>query len=1384
MRDQRFDRRSLLARALRVVYGFVLVVVAAASLLVGGTILLLQTRGGADLARRIALQQVNRRIAGRLAVARLAFSPDRLTLDGVALYDPEGRPVIAVERLEIAVARRALFRRHLDVEALVVRRPRVTVAEDPRGRGVGQGFGIVRALAPIAPRAPEPAEPARSGRGFTVGVRGWELTGGELDWRDAGGGRLFRLTELATFGTLDLADGRLRATVTVEAPDLRVDARGHADLSPARPASLDVTATAVVAGATASARATASGARLEAAGELGADDLEALGRWAGALLDRPLPELAGRAQLAVALSGPTAGPRLRVDLQAPALRLGRSSVRALRARAVVPDLGAPEALDLDVAAAAGAIEGHPFRTATVAAQASGRRVAVRARLTGPEPLSLDLAGRRDPSGRALRVDRLRLGYPEATWTLARPARVVFGPDRLAVSGLALAAGRQRIEADVARSPAEGRRGDVHETRGKITVTALDLSLLPRVLLPPGRRPGGRLDADLEFRAAAGPPRFRVAAALAGGRWGALHDVALRLDASGAGGRAQGSIDARGAGAVLDGTFDLPLRWPLPRGGAPVEASLSLTIPDLGAARAAAAEAGAARLPKLAGNVRVAARLRGSADAPALAVDAKARGLAVAGRALGDLAVELRAAGDRPSEARLEATGPPGARAARVRARVTSPLALGALLRRRPSSDVLARTPMEITATIDQLPLGLGASLVPRLPRLGGTLSARITLAGEARAPTGSVSVSLDGATAEGLRATDARLAATVGAGAIDAHARVLRGGRPLVLAEARLDAGAAALSHPAAFADTPVHAKATVGPLRIERHDPAVIHEQDRTRARAAIVRGAIAIEGSLRAPRAELDADARALGGDGGLVATARVAGRYAAGKATLDGRLSSAHDGTLHEAIELDADLGVEGLSHGLEVRRLPWRIELEARRFELDGLLGFVPGARTVGGQLDGTLRGQGTLRDPHLTGRLDGKASELAISGLGDYREVVLAVAGDENRLRLDKLEARAGAGHARVSGEVSRSADGFRLSARANLSRFPIYVEGQSIALLTIDATATGSEAREGAGIDVVVTQARVELSDEKRRDLQPLRTPPDVVVMQGGRPRGRNEAAKLRALPASVTGAAGVTPPPGPSAEERATKPVRLTLRAEHRIFVTSRELRVELGLTPGFRIVLGQRTEIFGEVTVRRGRVDVYGRRFDLRSESLVRWTGPPERPEVDINAQHESRDEGVTVLVTIKGQLPHTAIAVSSPNRPELTESQLYTLIIAGQLGSTRNATTSPASASTEALSLAGGLVAAGLQNTLTKSLHLDVFSIDTSGGTSLVGTQVEAGRYVTDRLYVGYVGRIGADPTRYQNRNAVHAEYRLTSHWEIEAEYGDVGTGSADMMWKKNY
>ena len=156
--------------------------------------------------------------------------------------------------------------------------------------------------------------------------------------------------------------------------------------------------------------------------------------------------------------------------------------------------------------------------------------------------------------------------------------------------------------------------------------------------------------------------------------------------------------------------------------------------------------------------------------------------------------------------------------------------------------------------------------------------------------------------------------------------------------------------------------------------------------------------------------------------------------------------------------------------------------------------------------------------------------------------------------------------------------------------------------------------------------------------------------------------------------------------------------------------------------------------------------------------------------------------MVLTAKGPIDKLEVSVSAPTRPDLTESQLYTLIITGHLQFGGSGATG-ASPSAQAASLLGGLLASKLQSTVAHRLPLDVFTIDV-GGEGVQGTKLEAGRYVGDRLYVGYIGRVGTDPTRYQNRNAVHLEYQITSRWEIEGEYGDLGTGTADLIWKKSY
>jgi len=435
------------------------------------------------------------------------------------------------------------------------------------------------------------------------------------------------------------------------------------------------------------------------------------------------------------------------------------------------------------------------------------------------------------------------------------------------------------------------------------------------------------------------------------------------------------------------------------------------------------------------------------------------------------------------------------------------------------------------------------------------------------------------------------------------------------------------------------------------------------------------------------------------------------------------------------------------------------------------------------------------DPWVSGKIEWSNGALAVTGLGEYSQIHLAAHGDEQNLSLDDLSLTSGSGRAHVTATAAHVlGKGYQLTARSDVKNFPIYQEGQPLASATLSAEVKGLVSPLATRATVEIHEARIELSDAKRKELQALSGPGDVVLVDDGKPLNRAQARKLQALQAAQRrlderqaagqddGAAESQGAPAAAAPSRARRGVRVTINAPRKLWVTGKDAYLELGLAPGFRVSITDETRVFGQVIVHRGRINVFGRRFDLKADSTLQFDGPPDRPELDVSAPYTNQTENVTVLWSAKGPIDHLTIAVSSPNRPDLTESQLYTLVITGhlQLGGGTSGSSTP---SAQAASFLGGALAAQLQKTLAKKLPLDVLTID-AGGEGLSGTQLEAGRYVTDKLYVGYVGRVGADPTRYQNRNAVHLEYQITSRWELEGEYGDLGTGTADLMWKKSY
>ena len=1333
-----------------------LVVLAALALLVGVTWMFLQTRRGGEAIRRFALPRVNDAIAGTITLSRIAFGGDRLTFENLALYDPEGHPVGSVEQIDISFSPLALLRRHVDVKVLTIRRPELALVRDERG------LNLLRAMAPRQPATARPSgrrEAGAGGRRGRLDIRSFVVTGGVIDYRSsaAGDDGHVHLAELSARGEARAADGGLSADVVIRAHGGRLDARVAFDAAARRGSG---SARASLPGVSLVVDGRIEGDAIDGRAALDADDLAATVRGLARDFGMAPIAMAGQGRVDVTCAGTIAAPSLTVAARFSRLAVGDASARDLTASARIPNLRRPEAADADAGASLVVLGGRRLTAPSVTVRAATRQIALHATLAAPQRLRVDLAGERIQP-RAITVGALSVRTPETTWTLRHPARLSLA-DPIAVSGLELAADGQRLAADLRLG---GARPTAH-----VVVTNLDLARLPRVLVPEKAGLGGTVDADVRADLGASPRVIAKATVTGGriaGRRGLALDVAARLEH----GRTQGDLRARGLGLDATARFDLPAEWPPRNPRAPLALTIETGDADLAAVAAALAAVGDQPPSRMHGHARLSLHLDGRVGRPRLAVTVAARALAFDDHRIGDLALSVSGEGDGALAAQITSVAP-----AHTRIDVSTPLSVRSLLRRPPGMAELARTRLEVRGTIDRLPLAVLARAVGRPGRVDGTLSATVSVAGTMSAPEGKIAVDVAGASAERYPPTDARIEVDLEPDAIAARARVIRRQRALLAIESRLGLPIGALLHPVRFASAPVHLRAVFGPYLVQRLGLPPLSDREPPRQLQGRLHADLAVDGTLAAPQVVLHAQAGDLRLDKTAVGFGQIEATYADRRAKVDARLTSAGGGTLRALAELTADLGYPAVARGVDVRRAPVDVRLEAQRFDLRGLSGVVQALRTVGGQLTGSATMRGTIAAPRPAGRLEWTDGVLVVSGFGAYQKIHLAVHGDEHGVTLDELSAASGSGTARITGNAKLAgARGFDVAADAKLNRFPIHGQGQTLAVVSLASKLHGHAALDDTRLRADIDDAHVELTDAKRKDLQSLDAPADIVLVERGAPLNRAQEAKLRALEGGKdvhpAGRAGR----GPT--------LRLELTAPRQLWVSGNDVYLELGLSRDFHVAVNDKTEIFGQVTVHRGRVDVFGRRFDIKQDSTLSFHGPPDRPELDVRAEHVNTAENVTVLLTARGPLDKMTVSVTSPNRPDLGESQLYTLIITGHLQFGGGSGTTSASPSAQAASILGGVLASKLQSTLAHRLPLDVFTIDV-GGEGVMGTKLEAGRYVTDRLYVGYIGRVGSDPTRYQNRNAVHLEYQITSRWEIEGEYGDLGTGTADLMWKKNY
>jgi translocation and assembly module TamB len=314
---------------------------------------------------------------------------------------------------------------------------------------------------------------------------------------------------------------------------------------------------------------------------------------------------------------------------------------------------------------------------------------------------------------------------------------------------------------------------------------------------------------------------------------------------------------------------------------------------------------------------------------------------------------------------------------------------------------------------------------------------------------------------------------------------------------------------------------------------------------------------------------------------------------------------------------------------------------------------------------------------------------------------------------------------------------------------------------------------------VSLSQADLQLPDARRKNLQDLSAPQDVILTRHG--AALDEQKALRALafdPRRRGRAAGAEP---------LTKDtfLRLALEAPNHISVRSKDVTLELGLSKPFQVDLGEQARIYGEVRILRGRGDVWGRRFDVQPGGEVRFSGPPEQALLDVTGVYTSVQSQAKVYMHFSGEVTNVKVTPSSD--PPMAESEIYTLLATGRttLAQSSLGSSTAVGGGEAGASILGSWAATELKKAVGVALPIDVLSVEVGNDERGINqTRLEAGKYLTDDIYIGYQARINADPFRYQNTNAIRVEYRFLRRWSLQLEYGDANAGSLDAVWSRDY
>lgn len=1053
------------------------------------------------------------------------------------------------------------------------------------------------------------------------------------------------------------------------------------------------------------------------------------------------PAVSGRGRAVVALSGTTAAPAARATLAAPALGAGGLSLAGVRVDADLSGSLQAPAARVDASAARAAIgdtEASAVLVRATLADGEGRILASASvpRL-GEDPVSLEARGRAGPGRRTVELSELVLGYPGTRFALVRPAVLTLaGPS---VDRLELAAGPQRlgVEGGIVHGAIEARLWAAH----------LDLAGLPRGFLPEGTGLAGDLSLEARATGTARRPSVAGSLTLAGASFRGLDGLQAlgNFRWSAADRRIAGDVGVvRAAGGSIEVSADLPTSFGAARAAEPVAASVQAeALPA-----AEILDALGATLPAD-GRVGLAATLAGTVGAPALRATAEVQD--GAWDDLDGLAIRIDVA-DPGDRARAElAVDRDGAPLARADAEV--PLDVATLLARTAATARSLRTaPLVAHASVPGADLSRVAGLLGLPERLAGRLEAAVELGGTIAAPRGRATASLAQGTIGGWTDVDATAAADLSASRTEISASASLAGARALEASAVLGAPVERLAAAGGLGRAPLQARVVIPRIDVARAAGTALPLAGTVEAQATVA-------GTLARPEIDARADGADLAVRGKPLGAVRATARYAAGSASAELSLQGAAGGTLRAVASLRADLGLG--APPVRLADAPATARVTATGLDLGIVPALAPGVvRTASGVVSLDLAASGPLGTLRPRGSVRLADGRFAVTEYGEWTGVTLdATLGDDD-IVVTRLAGRRGAGTLEASGSVRGLETGTgRIEAHATAHRLSVLHAGMELATFDLQADATGTV--KGRTIDATVTipKGTVRLPKQTPRALQSIEPRPDIVV--GPVPR-----RKARAAASSFASSAAPGAPPFEA---------KLHLVAPGHLLVKSDSPRVDIDLKADTTFELqGGDVYATGSVEVVRGAVEpIDGRNFEIDRGRVQFTGGPPRAAVLDVQATYVNPQ--ATVHVVISG--PATAPEIRLSSQPPMDDATIALLIATGRTELKAGSGGVGAATGEDAgKAVLGALATQAFKSLIADKLPVDSVSVDASA--------LRAGKYIGNKFYVGYSRNFDAQPQLGQNQNEVRIEYQISPRWTFQSSYGDALSGSASLIWQRDY